>query len=149
MNKPAYSQRKWLLNNGLYLAFVVALVATLGSLYFSEIREFVPCVMCWYQRILMYPLTVLLAIAAVRKDYTIVYYIVPLTVMGMLLSSYHYLTQKVPYFHHNTGFCGSTPCNEIYVNYFGFVTIPFLSLTAFILVTILLILTYYASRAHI
>ena len=60
---------KWLRDNGMHLSWLLALIATLGSLYFSEIMNFIPCKLCWYQRILMYPLVVLLGIAAVRRDY--------------------------------------------------------------------------------
>ena len=69
-------------DNRLYLAWVVALVATLGSLYFSEIREFRPCILCWYQRIAMYPLAVMLGMAAFRSDFGIRRYALVLAVIG-------------------------------------------------------------------
>lgn len=123
----------------LYFAWLVALIATLGSLYFSEIRSFVPCTLCWYQRILMYPMVVLLGIAAWNRDRGIVKYALPLTGFGILVSSYHVLDQKIPTF----GFAGAcssgVPCNVAYVNYLGFITIPVLAFTAFVLISALLL----------
>ncbi|WP_027460880.1 disulfide bond formation protein B [Deinococcus murrayi] len=73
-------------DNRLYLAWVVALVATLGSLYFSEVRGFAPCVLCWYQRIAMYPLALLLGLAALRGDLGIRTYALPLAAVGWLIA---------------------------------------------------------------
>ena len=67
----------------LYLAWLVALVATLGSLYFSEVKGFLPCVLCWYQRIAMYPLVVLLGVAAFFSDHGIRRYVAPLALIGL------------------------------------------------------------------
>lgn len=67
----------------IYVAWVIALIATLGSLYFSEIREFRPCILCWYQRIFMYPLVLLLGIAAFRSDAGIKTYVLPLAILGL------------------------------------------------------------------
>lgn len=75
----------------LYLAWVVALVATLGSLYFSEIKGFRPCVLCWYQRIAMYPQVLLLGIAAFRSDYGVRRYALPLAIIGWLTALYQNL----------------------------------------------------------
>ena len=75
-------------DNRLYLAWVVALVATLGSLYFSEVRAFNPCILCWYQRICMYPLVALLGIAAFRGDLGIRAYVLPLAAVGWLVALY-------------------------------------------------------------
>ncbi|NGP45056.1 disulfide bond formation protein B [Bacillaceae bacterium SIJ1] len=122
----------------LYVAWVVALIATLGSLYFSEIKEFVPCEYCWYQRILMYPLAIILGIAAYVGDWHIKRYALPFSMIGMGVSSYHYATQKVPGFGPLTPCTGGVPCNIQYIHWFGFVTIPFLAFIAFTLITILL-----------
>ncbi|CAM3511749.1 disulfide oxidoreductase [Marinicrinis lubricantis] len=144
--KEKQSSVSFFTENGLYLAFGTALIATLGSLYFSEIREFIPCTFCWYQRILMYPLVLLLAIAAVKKDYRITIYTLPMSVLGIAVSLFHYLTQKVDLFKSNVPSCGIIPCNESYVNYFGFVTIPFMAFTAFMIITFLLIMTARAAK---
>ncbi len=116
---------------GLYLGWLLALIATLGSLYFSEVRHFVPCTLCWYQRILMYPLVILLGIASYRQDRTIVPYILPLTLLGIGVALFHYLDQKIPGFG-PPGLCNSgVPCSAQYIDWLGFISIPLLSLVAF------------------
>lgn len=133
---------KFLTKNNLWFAWVVALCAMFGSLYFSQIKGFIPCEWCWYQRILMYPLTIILGIAAFKRDYNIVKYILPLSILGTLFGTLHYLEQKVglmSMLFGNTCKAG-IPCSGMYINWFGFITIPFLSLTAFILITYLLLL---------
>lgn len=124
---------------GLYSAWLVAIVATAGSLYFSEVRLFVPCSLCWYQRIMMYPLVILLGIASYRQDRGIVRYALPLTILGGTVSLFHYLEQKVPGFSAPSLCRMGVPCTEEYINWLGFITIPFLALTAFTLITVLLI----------
>ena len=123
---------------GLYLAWVVALVATGGSLYFSEVRGFVPCTLCWYQRILMYPLVILLGIASYRQDRAIVPYVLPLSILGGSISLFHYLEQKIPGFGVPEVCRQGVPCSVEYINWLGFVTIPFLALSAFTLITLAL-----------
>ena len=123
---------------GLYLAWLVSLTATFGSLYFSEIREFVPCELCWIQRIFMYPLTILLGIAVFTDDRAVRKYVLPLTTIGGSVSLYHYLVQKVPGFAEIQPCAQAVPCSGQYINWLGFITIPFLALTAFTLITILM-----------
>lgn len=123
--------------NGLFMAWVVAITATLGSLYFSEVMEYIPCKLCWIQRIFMYPLAIILGIATVKKDYKITAYVLPLSVIGGLVALYHYLYEKTDWFKAASNFCGENPCDIEYINWFGFVTIPFLALVAFILITVL------------
>ena len=129
---------RFLQTYGLYLAWLVALVATGGSLYFSEVRQFVPCTLCWYQRILMYPLVILLGIAAYRQDTRIVPYILPMTVLGGGIALFHYLEQKVPGFGAPEVCRQGVPCSAEYINWLGFVTIPFLALSGFALITLTL-----------
>nr|WGD72855.1 disulfide oxidoreductase [Bacillus subtilis] len=88
----------------LYASWVVALIAMLGSLYFSEIRKFIPCELCWYQRILMYPLVLILGIATFQGDTRVKKYVLPMAIIGAFISTMHYLEQKVP------GFSGIKPC---------------------------------------
>ena len=85
-------------DNALFLAFAAAFLAMAGSLYFSEIKGYEPCVLCWYQRIVMYPFTVILALAIWKKDYHIAFYTMILSAIGVCISTYHVLIQKVPYF---------------------------------------------------
>lgn len=139
--------RQFLLEHGMYLTWAVALTATLGSLYFSEVLHYIPCKLCWYQRILMYPLVVILGAAAVRKDYKQAIYVLPLSVIGGVISIYHYLIQKTTLFEHASNSCGIVPCDVDYLDWFGFITIPLLALIAFTLITILQIVILRSSRS--
>jgi disulfide bond formation protein DsbB len=125
------------LENLLVSAWGISLIATLGSLYFSEVMKFVPCELCWFQRIFMYPQVILLGMAVIRKEYYIARYSLVLSIVGGLISTYHYLIQKVSFFQDNAISCGNVPCTGQYINWLGFITIPFLALTAFILITLL------------
>lgn len=120
--------------NALFLAFAAGLIATLGSLYFSEIKGYEPCSLCWYQRILMYPFTIILAIAIIKKDYEIAIYTTVLSLIGACISTYHVLIQKVPFFTDKAASCGRIPCTGDYINWFGFITIPMLALIAFVII---------------
>jgi disulfide bond formation protein DsbB len=114
----------------LWLGWLVALVTTLGSLYFSEIAHFTPCALCWYQRIAMYPLAIVLLVAALRRDRAIAWYVVPVATIGALFSIYQTQLQAVP--HQHSSFCTTTePCTVRYVWEFGFVSLPFMALAAF------------------
>jgi len=118
----------------LTFAWIVAIAATAGSLYYSEVRRFMPCELCWYQRIFMYPLVLLLGIAVYRLDLGIRPYALAMSLVGESISLIHYLEQKVPAFRPTACDATPIPCNTQYVNYFGFVTIPFLALVAFLLI---------------
>ncbi len=132
---------KFLSDYALYIAFTQAWVATLGSLFFSEVLHFRPCVLCWYQRILMYPLSIILGIAIVRKDKNIAYYVLPITLLGATIATYHYLLQMTPLAEVTPIYCSSYgPCSEIQARYLGFITIPFLSLTAFVVISAMMII---------
>lgn len=124
----------------LYFAWLVAVIATLGSLYFSEIRLFQPCVLCWYQRIAMYPLSLILGIAAFTNDIKITKYVLPVSIIGGLISLYHYLLEKVPGFATIKPCSQGVPCDVAWINWFGFITIPFLALTGFVLITVFLVI---------
>ncbi|SEN21154.1 disulfide bond formation protein DsbB [Lihuaxuella thermophila] len=122
----------------LYFAWIVSLVATGGSLYFSEIAGYIPCTLCWFQRIFMYPLVFLLGIASYRDDRSIIPYIYPLTIVGGLISLYHVLLQNIPGLANISPCTVGVPCHLDYIHWFGFITIPVLALTAFILISLLL-----------
>lgn len=124
--------------NFLYLAWVVSLVATGGSLFMSEVLNFAPCKLCWLQRIFMYPLVLLLGRAAIRGDRRIVGYALPLVVIGGCISLYHYGEQKVPGMASILPCTIGVPCNEDYLDWFGIITIPLMALVAFILIGLLL-----------
>ncbi|WP_436876209.1 disulfide oxidoreductase [Mammaliicoccus sciuri] len=125
----------------LFISWVIALVAMLGSLYFSEIRQFVPCTMCWYQRICMYPLVLILGIGSFQNDFNVKKIALPLSIIGLLISTWHYLEQKVPGFTEIKPCTQGVPCSSEYINVFGFITIPFLAGTAFLLISLSLIFT--------
>lgn len=118
----------------LMIIWTQALVAVIGSLFFSEVMGYVPCEICWVQRIIMYPLVVIYGVAAIKKDLAIAIPGLILSGIGILTSTFHYLLQKVPALWEVGGSCDIVPCNVQYVNYFGFVTIPFLAGTAFIII---------------
>jgi len=124
----------------LYIALIVAWTATLGSLYFSEIRHFIPCTLCWYQRILMYPLSIILLVGIIRRDQGIAYYVLPFSSVGILVSSYHFLHQKTDLFSNSTACTSGVPCTSTWINWFGIITIPFLALIAFLIITLMMIL---------
>ncbi len=130
----------------LYGAWLVAIVATAGSLYFSEVRSFVPCALCWWQRILMYPLVVVLGVATFRQDAGVWRTALPLSVLGLGTSTYHYLIQKVPGFAPPASCASGVPCSAQYIDWFGFVTIPLLAGIAFALITALLVLLAWRER---
>lgn len=123
---------------GGWLAFIIALVATAGSLYYSEVAGFIPCRLCWYQRILMYPLVVVTLVGALKRDDFLPSYILPLSIIGMLVSGYHYLLEK-GVFPPSTSCAIDVPCNISYVNYLGFITIALMAFTAFTLITLVMI----------
>lgn len=126
----------------LYLAWLQSLAALLGSLYYSEIKHYNPCTLCWYQRILMYPLVVLIAVGIIRRDRYIYVYVLPLSILGTLLALYHTLLQK-GFLPERIAPCTlGASCTTKYVGYLGFITIPVMSLTAFAVITICMILLY-------
>jgi hypothetical protein len=123
--------------NAIGMAFWVALLATMGSLYFSEGAHFDPCKLCWYQRIAMYPLVVLLGIAAVRRDPGIRIYAWALAAIGLAISSYHVALEWIPAL--DTGSCGTGPaCTIIWFRVLGFISLPTLALVAFLFILTLL-----------
>lgn len=127
----------------LWLAWLIAGVAMAGSLYFSENAKFVPCKLCWFQRIAMYPLAVLLLIAAARRDHSIRRYAVPLAAIGAVISAYHYLIEWRPSL--GTGTCDiAAPCTVPWFRQFGFVSLPFMALCGFVAIVALLTL----DRSH-
>ena len=118
----------------LWLAFLVAAIATGGSLYFSEIAHYVPCELCWYQRICMYPLSITTLLMAIANDQRATRYLLPLPVVGAGVSVYHLLVEN-GVVKESQACLVSAPggCATKWINEFGYVTIPTLALTAFAL----------------
>lgn len=138
MRSKATTLIAWFGRNGLVLTFIVALVATLGSLYFSEISGWAPCKYCWIQRIFMYPQVIILAIALWKKDRTVARYILALSLIGAAYAAYHYYIQMYDIIASPAN--PATPCDEsgescvkTPFTHFGYITIPMMALTAFTL----------------
>ena len=116
----------------LMIAGSVAVAATLGSLYFSEVADFIPCKLCWYQRIAMYPLAVLLVMAAVRRDQSMLLYVRVIALLGLAVSAYHVWIQWFP---EKSNFCEfDNPCSARWVEAFDRVTIPQMAGLSFVLI---------------
>jgi disulfide bond formation protein DsbB len=128
----------------LLVGWVVALVTTLGSLYYSEHLGFVPCELCWYQRILMYPLVVVLGVGWLRRDRRTWMTAAPFVVLGAPLSLYHWLVERVPSFAQSSSCSVTAPCSAPYFERWGFVTLAWMCLSSFLLVGVLLVLSALA-----
>ena len=137
----SFAESAWMLVFG---AWLIASVATLGSLFFSEVMGHAPCVLCWYQRICMYPLVLILPAGLFPFDVRLVRYALPLTAAGLVFAIFHLLLVEglIP---ENIKPCiQGIPCTEVQVAWFGFVTIPLLSAVSFLLIGTLLVLTHHA-----
>ncbi len=132
------AHKKRLTPYSFYLAFAVSTTATLGSLFFSEIAKWTPCLLCWYQRIFMYPLPILLYVGIMRNEKIIKPYLLVLSAVGALIAGYHYFIQLYPT--SSLVPCDATgvSCTKVYTWYFGYITIPLMAATAFMLNIILL-----------
>ena len=132
--------------NAYAMAWFVAFLATAGSLYFSEVAGFEPCRLCWYQRIAMYPLVVVLAIAAARRERAGTYYAAAIALIGALVSAYHVTLEWFPSL--DSGACSATaPCTLIWFRMFGFISLPTLALSAFALILTLMVLRHASDGA--
>ena len=122
----------------LQVAWIVAVLATFGSLFLQFFEHFDPCEFCWFQRICMYPLSLLLGIAAFRGDVQVAKrYFIGLSLVGAGLAIYHYQLERIP----QPTVCGTAvPCNVAVINVFGFISVPFLSMAAFLLISTLLLM---------
>ena len=125
----------------LAITTIIAAVATVGSLYFSEVMGLIPCELCWYQRILMYPLVVMLGVAAYENYVTVWKMGLPLSVLGTLVATQHTLLQ-VGLLPESADTCG-VGCAGVDWQ-FSVLTIPRLSLIAFALITGGLLAVAYA-----
>lgn len=128
-------------------AWAVALTASAGSLYLSEIVGFVPCLFCWYQRIAMYPLVLVLGVGMLRGDASAWRYALPLPVVGALLAAYHVMIQLQPSM--DAGVCSTgVSCSARYLAVFGFVSIPVMAGAGFLLVGVLMAWVRLIERAE-
>ncbi len=124
-----------------YAAWAISLVAAAGSLFFSEVMQLPPCILCWYQRIAMYPLILVIGVGLLTRDVRLRIYALPLSILGLVIAIYHNLL------YYNLIPDSITPCTEgisctsIQIEWLGFITIPLMSLTAFTVITTCLILS--------
>jgi disulfide bond formation protein DsbB len=138
MNKQQENNSDWLL---IFSAWLIAAVSTLGSLFFSEVMELTPCVLCWYQRIFLFPLAIILLIGLFPLDKKVVKYALPLAIIGLLFTVYHCLLffGVIP---ENLQPCSQgVSCTDDNMELFGFLPIPLLALIAFLMIIILLLKT--------
>lgn len=147
--KQAKTILKYFTEKAYLLSFFVALTSMLGSLYYSEVAGYEPCKLCWYQRILMYPLVFLFGFALFKKRRDLTDYALVLSSIGSALSLYHYLLQigVVP-----TIGCEaigySASCSQRFVFSYGYMTIPMMAFAGFALITVLLIVTRFGTKGR-
>lgn len=129
----------------LYVAWGVSLVATISSLYFSEYLHLPPCVLCWWQRIFMYPLVLILAVGLIRQDRHVVWNVLPLAGLGTLVAFYHNLLYYGLLPEAAAPCSTGVSCTTRLIDWFGFISIPLLSLLGFLVLTISLFMAMKAT----
>lgn len=122
-----------------YLAWLVALVATVGSLFFSEVMNLPPCVLCWYQRIAMYPLVVIIGVGIITRDPSLKNYALPLALVGLIISVYHNLLYYGILPESIAPCTQGVSCTSRQIEWLGFITISLMALTAFVAVSLCLL----------
>ena len=130
-----------------FVAWILAMVATAGSLFFSEVMLLPPCVLCWYQRIAMYPLVVIFLVGLFTKDGSAVRYAAPLTLIGWVIAVYHNLLYYKLIPEHMSPCAQGISCTTKQIEWLGFITIPSLALASFTLM-LALVLTLFRMPAH-
>lgn len=128
--------------NLLKAALLISLLGTVGSLYFSEVMKLPACSLCWYQRVFMYPLVIILSIGLYKKDKRVVDYALPLSLIGLLISIYHNLLYYNILPESVQPCINGISCTARQLEWFGFISIPLMSLTAFIALNVLFILNF-------
>ncbi len=134
-------------NRAMLFALIVASVAMLGSLFFSEVAGYEPCKLCWIQRIFMYPQVIILLIAILEKDARALVYSLALSSIGALIAGYHYLLQLGVAPPLSCGTVGySVSCAEKFVMNFGYITIPLMAFTAFAMIIVISLIGIYRNN---
>ena len=123
-----------------YLAWVIALLSMVGSLFFSEVMNFPPCALCWYQRIAIYPLVAVIGVGIILRDRRMKYYALPLALVGLAIAVYHNLLYYGVIPETAAPCTQGVSCTDTQIEWFGFVTIPLLSLMAFTVICLCLLL---------
>jgi disulfide bond formation protein DsbB len=122
-----------------YAAWIIALVATVGSLFFSEVMNLPPCILCWYQRIAMYPLVLIIAVGIVLRDRRMKYYALPVCLSGLAISIYHNLLYYGFIPDSITPCTQGISCTSVQIEWLGFITIPLMALAAFVSISLCLL----------
>ncbi len=128
--------KKWLL---IFMAWLISAVATAGSLFFSQIMSLPPCVLCWYQRICMYPLVLIFVMGLLPFDRSVLKFSAPLVVSGWLVAIYHNLLYYKILPESLSPCVQGISCTSIQLHWMGFITIPLMSLTSFTIILVLLL----------
>lgn len=144
--RSAQSTGPWLYA---YAAWLLSLVATLGTLFFSEVMKFPPCVLCWYQRIGMYPLVAVLTVGILARDKNCFRYAAPLAFFGLATAIYHNLLYYKLIPADLTPCTAGVSCTERQIEWLGFISIPFLSLLGFVTIGVCLLLFRKASKESV
>lgn len=144
LNVPGLKKvKKFFSNRALTFSFLIALASVVGSLYYSEIAAFPACILCWWQRVLIYPQVVLFALALWKGKKDVFLYTNSLSVLGIIVAVYNVIIQTVP---SDSAFCDifadTASCTEVYFTGFGYITIPIMSLTALVLLLLIGASTY-------
>ncbi len=129
--------------NSLSFSLIVASIATVGSLFLSEIAHFNPCKLCWYQRIFMYPIVIVAGVGLFTNE-KVEKYVLPLSIIGFLIATYHYLMQLFP----NLLECSeeTAKCSTIQFASFGYITIPLMAATAFLMIILFNVASIITSK---
>ena len=143
--------KRFLYRNGLLCALGVAILSTVSPLVYASVYHLLPCTLCWYQRIFMFPLVIILFLMLKRKEYGNKIYVYALAVIGLGIGVYHYISQQL-HSRYNivTSDCDAIgmakSCSEYYFIEFGYITIPLMAMTGFILI---IFFTYFAQKQKI
>lgn len=142
LNRQAHAPHAWTL---VFFAWLIASASTLGALFFGEVMQLPPCSLCWYQRIFMFPMAVILPFALFPLDRSVVRAALPLAGFGALIAAFHVLLVAGIIPERLEPCKQGVPCSETVIEWFGFVTIPLLSFVAFAAIAALLTFAYYRS----
>ena len=131
-----------------YFVWFIGTASMFGSLYFSEVMKLQPCMLCWWQRIFMYPIAFIMSVAILRKDPKVMYYVLPLSISGMIIAFYHTLLQwgVIRETIVDCSVNSAVSCTAVQINWFGFMTIPFMSFMGFLAINTLFGLRIYLMR---
>ncbi len=140
---------KFVSDKAIIYSLIVSMLATLGSLWYSEVLGFEPCKLCWFQRIFMYSQALIFIVAILKKDKNVFYYSFILSVFGGAIALYHYLLQLGLVPGTSCGVVGySVSCAKKFVLQFGYITIPMMTLTAFLMIILFGIISKFSKSSN-